>query len=122
MATPQVMTREIRVDVKGISLPVFMMLRSTAPKGVKVGGLMSEALNTIDGRDAALYFMVTVELVKPFVQDVVKDAAKDLAKDWLVKFLTNLKPERIRIQGREPKDQIELERFAAEELEIGKND
>src|ERR1039457_2397406 len=108
MATPQVMTREIRVDLLGANPQAFLLLRATAPPGVKVGPLQSEVMNHVGSGDLALYFIVYVELVKPFVEDVVKDAAKDLAKDWLVKFIANLKAKRIRIQGREPKDQIEL--------------
>ena len=45
-----------------------------------------------------------------------------MSQKWLVDFIAKLNAERIRIQGREPKDEADLERIASEEIEIGKND
>jgi hypothetical protein len=116
------MTREIRVDVLGANPQAFLVYRGTAPAGIKVGPLQSGIRNDVSGGELALYFLVTIELVKPFVEDVAKEAAKKLAVDWFVEFIAKIKAKRIRIDGHEPKDQVELERIAAEKIEIGKND
>jgi hypothetical protein len=122
MATHIDMTREIRVDVLGANPQAFLLYRGTAPAGVKIGPLRSEVMNTVSAREVALYFLVTIQFVQPFVQDVAKDAAKKLAVDWFVDFISKIKAKRIRIDGHEPKDQFELERIASEKIEIGKND
>ena len=122
VATPSDMTREIRIDVLGANPQAFLVYRATAPAGIKIGPLQSEAMNTISGKELALCFFVTIELIKPFVQDVAKDAAKKLAVDWFVEFIAKIKAKRIRIDGHEPKDAAELERIASEKIEIGKND
>lgn len=115
-------TKEIKIDVLGADTSAFLLTRGTAPEGIKIGPLRSGPLNTTNHEDVALFFIVTYKLVGPFLTDVAKDTAKELTKDWLVKFISKLNAQRIRIQGREPKNVPDMARIISEEIEIGKND
>ena len=41
---------------------------------------MSDAHNTLDTQTVVLYFIVTIDQIRPFVADVAKDIVKDVAK------------------------------------------
>jgi hypothetical protein len=68
-------THELRIEVLGVDPAAFMLYRGTAPTGVKVSGLSSEAQNG-PIRDLALIFIVKI------ASDATK-AGRDAARRFL---------------------------------------
>ena len=104
------MQREIRVDLLSPKSP--MVFLPPPPHGVRVSGLRSEPFNGPTPQDIAVFFLVTVP----------SGIAINVFSAWLYERIRNHRADRIRIQGREPKDQADFERIVREEIEVGKND
>jgi hypothetical protein len=127
MVIKSTVKKELRIEVLEPNTANFMLYRKTAPEGVTVSPLQGEVRNALDPHSkVVLFFFITWTLVGPTLQEIVggalKDIAKERVKEWAIKFITNLKARRIRINNQEPKDASDLERIISKEIEIGKND
>ena len=89
-----------------------MVLLPPPPEGVRVSGLRSEPINGPTPQDIAVFFLVTVP----------SGIAINVFSNWLYERIRNHRADRFRVQGREPKDQADLERIVREEIKVGKND
>jgi len=120
------MKHELRIEVLEPNTTNFMLYRRTAPAGVEVGPLSSDAQNLLNPDTAALFFVVVWQTFGPTATDIAKDVLKEVTKDalkkWAVDFITKLNARRVRINQREPKDASDLECIISEEIDIGKND
>jgi hypothetical protein len=116
------MKHPIRIDVAELDKTAFDLERSQAPAGLSVSELKNEFINVGDGQTWLIYFLITCELLRSAALEVGKHLTADLAKDWLKDFLSKIRAKGVRVNGREPKDPVDLERIITEEIEIGKND